>query len=164
VTEPPADILRRLRPIPTTVGPPTTAPRDVVGVAPDGPAVRIDVVEATAPVLLLFLSADCIGCQDLWAGLAELQAGLGREARVAVVTKAPPREDPSAIAALGADDLGHLRTPVVMSESAFSDYHAAAPFLTLATSDAVLVEGVAWGVDETLRTARAALAGRSTHR
>jgi hypothetical protein len=157
VTEPPADILRRLRPIPTTVGPPSTTPRDVVGVAPDGRAVRIDVVEATAPVLLLFLSADCIGCRDLWAGLTELQAGLGRDARLAVVTKAPPAEDPAAIAGLASDDKGHLRAPVVMSPTAHADYHAAAPFLALATSTAVLVEGVAWGVDDTLRTARAAL-------
>jgi hypothetical protein len=164
VTEPPADILRRLRPIPTTVGPPTTAPRDVVGIAPDGRAVRIDVVEATAPVLLLFLSADCIGCQDLWAGLAELRAGLGRDARLAVVTKAPPAEDPATVAGLAADEKGHLRAPVVMSETAFGDYHAGAPFLALATAVAVLVEGVAWGVDDTLRTARAALARNSNDR
>ena len=159
MTEPPADILRRLRPIPTTAGPPSTVPRDVVGVAPDGRAVRIDVVEATAPVLLLFLSADCIGCRDLWAGLSELQAGLGRDARLAVVTKAPPAEDPAVITALASGHTGHLGAPVVMSAAAFSDYRAAAPFLALATSAAVLTEGVAWGVDETLRTARAALAG-----
>jgi hypothetical protein len=164
VTEPPAEILRRLRPVPTTVGPPTTVPRDVVGVAPDGRTVRIDVLEATAPVLLLFLSADCIGCRDLWAGLSELRAGLGRDARLAVVTKAPTAEDPAAIAGLAADDQGHLRAPVVMSQTAFSDYHAAAPFLALATSAGVLVEGVAWGVDETLRTARAALTDPSTAR
>jgi hypothetical protein len=164
VTESPADILRRLRPIPTTVGPPTTVPHDVVGVAPDGRAVRIDVVEATAPVLLLFLSADCIGCRDLWVGLSGLRAGLGREARLTVVTKGPPAEEPAAIAALAADDKGHLRAPVVMSETAFTDYHAAAPFLALATSAGVLVEGVAWGVEETLRTARAALTGPSTDR
>ena len=162
MTEPPADILRRLRPIPTTVGPPTTVPRDVVGVAPDGRAVRIDVVGATAPVLLLFLSVDCIGCRDLWADLSELQAGIGRDARLAVVTKAPPAEDPAAIAALAAGDKGHPRAPVVMSESAFTDYHAAAPFLALATSAGVLVESVAWGVDETVRTARGALTGPST--
>ncbi len=158
MTEPPADILRRLRPIPTTVGPPTTVPRDVLGVAPDGRAVRIQVVDATAPVLLLFLSADCIGCQDLWAGLADLQAGLGRNARLAVVTKAPPHEDPTTVAALAADPHGRLRAPVVMSATAFSDYRAAPPFLVLATPGAVLTEGVAWGVDDTLRTARAALA------
>ncbi len=45
-----------------------------------------------------------------------------------------------------------------MSAAAFADYRAAAPFLALATSAAVLVEGVAWGVEDTLRTARAALA------
>ena len=164
MTEPPADILRRLRPIPTTVGPPTTTPRDVVGVAPDGRAVRIDVVEATAPVLLLFLSADCIGCQDLWEGLSELRKGLGRAAHLAVVTKAPPTEDPAVIAALAADDNGRLRAPVVMSETACSDYHASAPFLVLTTPTAVLVEGVAWGVGETLRTAVAALARPSADR
>ncbi len=159
MTEPPADILRRLRPIPTTVGPPTTTPRDVVGVAPDGRAARIDVLAATAPVLLLFLSADCIGCHDLWAGLSELRAGLGRGTVLAVVTKAPPVEDPDIVATLAADDAGHLRAPVVMSQSAFTDYHAAAPFLALVTPAAVLAEGVAWGVDDTLRTARAALSG-----
>ncbi len=164
MTEPPADILRRLRPIPTIVGPPTTVPHDVVGVAPDGRAVRIDVVEATAPVLLLFLSADCIGCRDLWAGLIELRAGLGRDARLVVVTQAPSAEDPAAVVGLAADDEGHLRAPVVMSETAFTDYRAAAPFLALASSAGVLVEGVAWGVDETLRTAHAALTEPSTDR
>ncbi|HWF14584.1 MAG TPA: hypothetical protein VG244_00235 [Acidimicrobiales bacterium] len=158
MTEPPADILGRLRPIPTTVGPPTTHPRDVSGVAPNGHAVRIDVVEATAPVLLLFLSADCLGCRDLWAGLTDLQAGLGRDARLAVVTKEPPAEDPAAIVSLAGDAHGRLRAPVVMSTIAYADYRAAAPFLALATPDAVLVEGVAWGVEETLHTARSALA------
>jgi hypothetical protein len=115
-------------------------------------------------VLLLFLSADCIGCRDLFAGLSGLRAGLGRDARLAVVTKAPPTEDPAAIAALAADDTGRLQAPVVMSETAFTDYRAAAPFLAVATPAAVLVEGVAWGVDETLRTVRAALAAPSTDR
>jgi hypothetical protein len=162
VTEPPADILRRLRPIPTTNGPPTTLPRDVSGVAPDGHAVRIGVVEATAPVLLLFLSADCLGCRDLWAGLSELQAGLGRDARLAVVTKEPPAEDPAAIVALAADAHGRLRAPVVMSTTAFADYRAAAPFLAFATPDAVLAEGVAWGVEDTVQTARVALSAPVT--
>jgi hypothetical protein len=161
VTEPPAEILRRLRPIPTYTGHPTTVPHDIVGVTPEGVSCRIDVVEAAAPVLLLFLSADCFGCADLWAGLSDIQAGLGRDARVAVVTKAPPDEDADAVAALAADAKGRLRAPVVMSETAQADYRAAAPFLALATADVVLAEGVAWGVDDTVRTARAALAGAS---
>ena len=88
MTEPPAEILSRLRPIPTTVGPPTTAPRDVVGLDPAGAPCRIQVVEAAAPVLLLFLSAGCLGCRDLWEGLAGLHAGLDGAARLAVVTRA----------------------------------------------------------------------------
>ena len=164
MSEPPADILRRLRPIPTTVGPPTTKPRDVLGVAPDGRAVRIDVLGAAAPVLLLFLSADCIGCQDLWAGLSALRAGLGRDARLAVVTKAPPAEDPGTVADLASDESGRLRAPVVMSEHAFSDYRAGAPFLALATPAGVLAEGVAWGVEDTLRTALSALGRPSNDR
>ncbi len=132
------------------------------GVAPNGHAVRIDVVEATAPVLLLFLSADCLGCRDLWAGLSDLQSGLGRVARLAVVTKEPPAEEPDAIVSLAGGAHGRLRAPVVMSTAAFAAYRAAAPFLVLATPDAVLTEGVAWGVDETLRTALAALAASAS--
>jgi hypothetical protein len=49
-----------------------------------------------------------------------------------------------------------------MSETAFADYRAAPPFLAVATPAAVLAEGVAWGVDETLRTARTALDGATT--
>ena len=53
----PADILRRLRPIPTSVGPPTTVPRDVRGTGTDGEPCRIGVEGVAEPVLLLFLSA-----------------------------------------------------------------------------------------------------------
>ena len=51
-----------------------------------------------------------------------------------------------------------------MSETAFTDYHAAAPFLAVATPAAVLVEGVAWGVDDTLRIVRALLSSPPTDR
>ena len=93
MTEPPAEILRRLRPIPTSVGPPVTRPRDVEGVRPDGTSCRIDMVDTAAPALLLFLSVDCLGCRDLSRGLADLQAGLGSRARLVVVTKSPGDED-----------------------------------------------------------------------
>jgi len=109
MTEPPAEILSRLRPIPTTTGPPTTTPQDVVGVSPDGAPCRIEVVEAAEPVLLLFLSAGCLGCCDLWEGLADLHAGLDGAARLAVVTRTPGSEDPAAIAALTAGSSRSLR-------------------------------------------------------
>jgi hypothetical protein len=158
VSDTPAEILGRLRPIPTTVGPPTTRPRDIDGVRPDGSSGRIDVMETAAPVLLLFLSAGCLGCRDLWQGLAALQGGLGSRARLAVVTKGPEGEDPAAIAAL-AGEAPAGGVDVVMSTPAFDHYRAAAPFLVVATSSAVLSEGVAWGVDETVRTTLTALDG-----
>lgn len=161
MTEPPADILRRLRPIPTNPGPPTTRPRNVVGVGPDGAPCRVDVTGATAaPVLLLFLTADCLGCRDLWAGLADLHARLGPSARLVVVTKSAPADDPAAIRELAGDAPTRLGIPVVMSTPAFAHYRAAAPFLVVAAPHAVLAESVAWGVDETLRSALAALPAR----
>ena len=158
MTEPPAEMLRRLRPIPTSVGRPATTPRDIVGVAPDGTARRIEVVEAAAPILLLFLSAGCVGCRDLWEGLAELQAGLAGRARLAVVTKSPGDERAEAITALAADAPATLGIDLVMSTAAYRDYRVAGPpFLSLAAADAVRTESVAWGVEQTLRTALAGL-------
>ncbi len=160
MTEPPAEILSRLRPIPTTVGPPTTAPRDVVGLDPAGAPCRIQVVEAAAPVLLLFLSAGCLGCRDLWEGLAGLHAGLDGAARLAVVTRSAGEEDPAAIAALAAGAATGPEVAVVMSSSAFTHYRVAGPpFLVVTAADAVRTESVAWGLDQTLRIALSALSG-----
>jgi hypothetical protein len=160
VTDPPADILRRLRPIPTSAGSPTTRPRDVSGVDPEGVPCRVDVVEAAAPVLLLFLTADCVGCRDLWSGLADLHAALGTRARLAVVTKSAPEDDPASIRELAGDVPSRLDIPVVMSTPTFGHYRAAAPFLIVVTPGEVLAEGVAWGVEETVRTAVTALSPR----
>jgi hypothetical protein len=172
VTEPPADIVRRLRPIPTSEGPPSTTPRDIVGVTPEGVPCRVEVTEAAAPVLLLFLSAGCLGCQDLWEGMGQLHAGLGEAARLAVVTRSPgqaPRrdgrrheaskhEDAAAVAVLAAG--APVGVPVVMSSEAFAHYRVAGPpFLVLADAVSVRTESVAWGVEQTLRIAVRALDG-----
>ena len=158
MSEPPAEILRRLRPIPTYTDHPTTRPHDVVGVGLDGLARRIDVEQAADPVLLLFLSAGCLGCRDLWEGLAQLHAGLAGAARLVVVTRTPGDEDHAAIAALAGDDVDRLGIEIVMSTPAFADYRVGGPpFLSVATADAVLTESVAWGLDQTLRTALDAL-------
>ena len=153
MTEPPADILRRLRPIPTTAGPPRTRPRDVAGVRPDGSSCRIDVVEAAAPILLLFLAADCLGCHDLWDGTEELRRSIPEGVRVVIVAKGPEQEDAGAIR-----DLAPPGTPTVMSSQAYRDYRVGGPpFLVVATGDEVVTEGVAWGIEETGRATRHAL-------
>ena len=175
MTEPPAEILRRLRPIPTSEGPPRTRPCDIVGVTPKGVPCRVEVVGAAAPVMVLFLSADCIGCQDLWEGLGQLQAGLGDAAGLAVVTRSaeeeprdPPRrgvqgrgarakaEDAVAVAALARHAPAGVE--VVMSSEAFEQYRVAgAPFLVVVGPESVRTESVAWGVEQTLQTALRAL-------
>ena len=158
MSEPPAEILRRLRPIPTYTDHPTTTPHDIVGVAPDGSPCRIEVVEAAAPVLLLFLSAACLGCRDLWEGLRELHAGLAGAARLVVVTRSPGEESPEAITALAGDAPATPGLELVMSTGAYRDYRVGGPpFLTVAAADGVRTESVAWGVEQTLQTALQAL-------
>jgi hypothetical protein len=158
VSDPPADILRRLTPIPTFTDHPTTAPHDLVGVAPDGTACRVDVVQAAAPVLLLFLSAACLGCRDLWEGLPDLQAGLDGTARLVVVTRSPGEESPKAITALAGDAPAPWGIDLVMSSDAFRDYRVGGPpFLTVAAADGVRTESVAWGLEQTLQTALGSL-------
>lgn len=154
MSEPPAEILRRLRPIPTYTDHPTTTPHDIVGVTPDGIPCRIDVVEAAAPVLLLFLSAACLGCRDLWEGLHELHAGLAGAARLVVVTRGPGEESPEAITALAGDAPESEGIDLVMSTGAYRDYRVGGPpFLTVAAADGVRTESVAWGLEQTLQTA-----------
>ena len=160
MSDPPADILRRLTPIPTYTDHPTTTPHDIVGVAPDGTPLHIDVVEAAAPALLLFLSAACLGCRDLWEGLPELHAGLAGAARLVVVTRSPGEESPEAITALAGDAPGAAGIDLVMSSTAYRDYRVGGPpFLTVAAADGVRTESVAWGLEQTLGTALASLPG-----
>jgi hypothetical protein len=164
VSEPPADILRRLKPIPTYTGHPTTTPHDIVGVAPDGAPCRIDLVQAAAPALLLFLSAACLGCRDLWEELRALHSGLAGAARLVVVTRRPGagagEESPQAITALAGDAPLVDGIDVVMSSDAYRGYRVTGPpFLTVVAADGVRTESVAWGVEQTVQTALKALHG-----
>lgn len=157
--EPPADILRRLRPIPTAEHP-TTTPRDVSGVDTEGLPCRVAVESADVPVVLLFLSSGCLGCRDLWEGLRQLENGLSGTARLVAVTRSPDEEDPDAVAELARASADRPGVAVVMSSSAFSDYRVAGPpFVVVVAADAVRTESVAWGVDQTLQICLGALPG-----
>jgi hypothetical protein len=156
VNDPPsAEFLSRLRPIPTYRDHPATSPADIDGVTPAGEQVSVEIVGLAQPILLLFLSATCLGCQDLWAGTAELRAALPAGLRIVMVAKSPGDEDPAAIAALAPSG-----TEVVMSSQAYRDYRVGgAPFLVVVAGHEVRTEGVAWGVAETSRATRQALEG-----
>jgi hypothetical protein len=165
VNEPPsAEFLRRLRPIPTYRDHPATSPVDIEGQDPAGTAVRVPILSAADPVLILFLSSDCLGCVDLWENTAELCRSIPPAVQMVIVTKGPEAEDAAAIAALApprvAAGPGASGIPTVMSTRAYADYRVGgAPFLVLVTASAVLTEGVAWGIEETARATRAALEG-----
>jgi hypothetical protein len=150
---PPAEILRRLRPIPTYRDHPATSPVDIEGVDPRDIPVHVPIVGNAEPVLLLFLSADCMGCRDLWDGTEELRRAIPAGVRITVVAKGPEREDAASIAALAPPGI-----PTVMSSQAYLDYRVGGPpFLVLVTGHEVLTEGVAWGIEETARAVRHAL-------
>jgi hypothetical protein len=154
---PPAELLARLRPIPTYRDHPATTPHDVVGLSPDGQPIRVDLINEAQPALLLFLSSTCSGCQDLWQGMAELRSVIPADLRVIVVTRGLESENPVAIAALAQPG-----TTVVMSTPAYADYRVAGPpFLVVVAGGVVKTEGVAWGIEETGRATRAAFAGGS---
>jgi hypothetical protein len=115
------------------------------------------IVGSIAPVLLLFLSSDCLGCRDLWEGTAELRSSLPEDLRLVIVTRGTECEDTGAIAALAPPD-----TTTVMSSSAYRDYRVGGPpFLVVIVGDNVRTEGVAWGIGETVRATRHALEGES---
>jgi hypothetical protein len=155
--QPPAELLRRLTPIPTYRDHPATSPHDIEGVDPAGAPVSLLITERTEPILLLFLSSNCQGCLDLWQGLDEVQRLVAPALEVAVVTRGVDVEDAASIGELGRSQGG---IPVVMSSAAFGDYVVAGPpFLVVVDGSAVRTEGVAWGIAETTRAALAALGG-----
>ena len=47
-----------------------------------------------------FLSAGCLGCQDLWDGTEELRGSFPEGVRIVIVAKGPEDEDAGAIASL----------------------------------------------------------------
>jgi hypothetical protein len=141
-----------LRPIPSGAdgSPPSWPAVDLVGTRPDGTPVSFDIGAAVAPVLLVFLSTNCDGCDVFWKGLAEPPAGL----EVVVVTKGP---DPATAAEVAALSSGLSGVPVVMSDAAWTDYRVTGyPFLVLVEpgTRTVLGESVGfrWSDLEALRS------------
>ncbi len=142
-----------MRPIPTYTDHPATSPVDIEGVTPGGDLLRVTILNSGDPVLLVFVSSSCLGCQDLWEGTGALRASLPEGLHIVLVTKGPEDEDAGAIAALDPGD-----APVVMSSGAFRDYRVGGPpFFAVVADGEVRTEGVAWGIAETVRATWQAL-------
>ena len=129
-----------LRPIPSGIG--NSAPYwsavDLNGVRPDGSPVAIDLAGRSRPVLLVFLTVDCDGCDLFWARLTDATA----EVDVVAVTKSPTEVSSHEVAA-------RATGPVVMSSAAWIDYRVTGyPFLVLVdpVSRRIVAEsaGFAW--------------------
>ncbi len=156
----PAELLRRLRPIPTYRDHPATVGRDIEGVDPWGARHRIEIVGSDEPVLLLFLSSTCLGCRDFWEGAGQLGADVPG-VRLVIVTRGPETEDAGAVAELAswAQVAGSACVEVVMSPGAYLDYGVSGPpFFAVTVGSEVRTEGVAWGVGETAELVRRSLA------
>ena len=132
-----------LRPIPSH--PDGTAPdwpaTDLAGVRPDGTPVVIDLAAASRPVLMVFLTTECDGCDQFWRGLSDPPPDVD----AVVVTRGP-----GAVASLDVANLasGLSRVPVVMSDAAWSDYRVTGyPFLVLVepATRRILGESVGFG-------------------
>ncbi len=114
---------------------------DIVGIDPEGDAVKVAVSDNADSTLLLFLSAGCLSCRGFWDALADISAlGLRPGIRPVAVAKGPHEESVSAIAALAP---AHVVT--VLSSEAWDDYEVpVAPYAVLVDgSGEVIGEGAA---------------------
>lgn len=142
MTDPRTDpsFMAGLRPVPSALddGPPAWPAVDLVGVGPDGSPVTVELASRERPVLLVFLTTDCDGCETFWRGLRAPPAG----ADPVIVTRGPDSVDVAAVAARAG------AVPVVMGDAAWTDYRVTGyPFLVLVDplSRRVLAETVGFG-------------------
>lgn len=146
-----AVVLGRAQPLPTLRG---ASPVKVVplrGTGLDGAAVTWS--SPSEPLLLLFLSIECMGCDELFSAAA-MPESLGiDEGEVVVIV----REDSGAPLRSRAADANLLISP-----DAFADYRVdGTPFFSLVLPGlaTVATEGVAWGAAGVADLVRRALGG-----
>jgi hypothetical protein len=138
--------LRDLVGIPDRRSVDATAVVDISGVALDGRACRVPVRDTGQWSLLLFLSADCLGCEVFWEAVRD-PVGRGLSQREAVIVVIRARQDPSLIGRLAEG----ASVPVVVTDAAWSVYRVQGPpFFVLVdgVANLVVAEGVAWAVDQ----------------
>ena len=147
-------------PIPTFRGSPSTVASDLVGVDPWDRRSTIVVIGVRHWTLLLFLSAHCDGCMDIWGALS------GPPDDWPAVEGVRPVVVARDLGAGTQEDLRRLSTPgvpLLISDSAFGDYRVhGAPFFALVDGPGgrVATEGVAWGAQSVAESVARARAGK----
>ncbi len=132
-----------LRPVPSGIGdaPVAWTAADISGIRPDGSPVRVDIGAAQRPVLLVFLSTHCDGCDLFWSGVRDRPpAGVA----TVVITKGSGRVPRVEVAELATG----IEAPVVLSDRAWVDYRVTGyPFLVLVevATRRILAESVGFG-------------------
>lgn len=154
-----------LRPIPS--GPPGSGSpwpaADIIGVSPAGGSLEVRLGELEHPVLLAFLATRCDGCGEFWRGLRDdatldlLESEPESEpVRVVAVTRGPETISSADVCEVAA---GVERVPVIMSDTAWSDYRVSGyPFFVLVDVRARRVAGetVGFGWPDVVSMVRAA--------
>ena len=130
---------------------------DLTGTRPDGTSVTVGLDSVDRPLLLVFLSLDCDGCDTFWSGLSEGSDPVLADVETVVVTKGPDRVSVDEVAALARR---MPRTTVVMGDAAWTDYRVTGyPFLVVVdpASRRILAEAVGFGWSDVAATIAAGL-------
>lgn len=163
-------VLRRARPIPTSDRPSRTPVTDILGEDLNGEQILVRLSGGNAPMctVLMFLSASCTGCADLWSLLAP--GGVGRIVEYSVgagpvdphdITAVGVTRTPSPAELVALKGLAPAGSTVVVSDDAWEAYGVhGPPFFVVASRGVprVLSEGVAWGAKNVARHTMSALA------
>ena len=146
-----AAVLARVAPIPTSRGGSSTRPVSFTLEAASGVSRTLEFDHLEHRVLLLFVSADCHGCDDLLRGPREPTAfGLTSADEVLLVTRSSEMPDTRA------------EEEIWFSPEAFGALRVSgAPFFCLLdpSFDTVATEGVVWGLDSIRDAVARVLAG-----
>lgn len=154
-----AEVLRRARPIPTHRGASPVPLSSMSGTDFDGHVMSIEPAALSARMLLLFLSADCTGCEDLFeAAQAPASLGIEGDDSLMIVLRERDLADPSIRHRCGT-------AMTMVSSSTWTAYRVSGPpFFVLIDPgrSTVATEGVAWGAHSVVEALREAQNGRAS--
>ena len=144
-------------PIPTNRGASPILVTPLDGTDLGGSPSRLDLTARTHRSLLLFVSLDCTGCEDVIAGLVTPELfGVGPEDEIIVIFRSLAHEEVESIdSRLGG-------ATCLISASAFDAYGVSGPpFFSYVDPSllTVFTEGVAWGTDSVASALGAAQSG-----